>query len=161
MQERCYEFLKPWAESLPEGVSVAEVGSLDVNGTLRPLFKKQTYTGIDVVSGPNVDVQMPDPFTIPFEDGHFDAIVCFNTLEHCVAPWKLIPEMSRILKVGGQIAIAVPWLMAYHYPPDYFRISPDGMRALVADLPLEIVKCEWAKIYYDYETGTYLQAKKI
>jgi len=35
---------------------VVDVGSLDINGSNRPLFKKCLYVGIDLIEGKNVDM---------------------------------------------------------------------------------------------------------
>jgi hypothetical protein len=38
------------------GTRVLDIGSLDINGSVRPLFRGGTYTGIDVAAGPGVDI---------------------------------------------------------------------------------------------------------
>ena len=39
-------------------LNVLEIGSLDINGSVRPMFKpfQLTYTGIDMQEGPGVDI---------------------------------------------------------------------------------------------------------
>ena len=43
---------------------VLDVGSLDVNGTYRPLIEGRgwSYCGLDIRRGPNVDVVAADPY---------------------------------------------------------------------------------------------------
>ena len=43
-----------------------------------------------------------------FEDGYFDAIVSFETLEHVEDPEALLTEFERILAPGGRIIVSVP-----------------------------------------------------
>jgi len=56
----CIQFAKNnLKESDIKGKNVIEVGSLDINGTLRPIievFKPALYTGVDLFEGPGVDI---------------------------------------------------------------------------------------------------------
>ncbi len=109
------------------------MGSFDVNGTYRPLVagKGWTYCGVDVVEGPNVDVVSADPYEFPFEDGAFDVVLSGSTMEHVEAIWRWVPELARVLKGGGLLAIVTHWQFPEHrYPVDCWRIMPDGMRFL-------------------------------
>jgi SAM-dependent methyltransferase len=113
--------------------SVLDVGSFDVNGTLKPLASQRgwTYVGIDVRPGPNVDVLASDPFHYQFGDNVFDVVMCSGMLHNVSRPWLLIPEMARVLRPGGLLAIVCPWSLGLsQYPRDYFRVMPDGMEEL-------------------------------
>ena len=46
---------------------------------------------------------------MPFENGFFDAVVCFDVLEHVRIAQKLVNEVGRVLKVGGSLFLACPW----------------------------------------------------
>lgn len=128
----CYNQVKKIASKINiDNKTVLEVGSRDYNGSVRPLFKKSNYIGIDLQKGKGVDVVMPSDFVIPFESNTFDIVLCLSCLEHCRNPFLLTSEMSRCLKLGGIIIIAVPQKWGLHdYPHDYWRINPDGMREL-------------------------------
>lgn len=121
-------------EHLPDGgLSVLDVGSLDVNGTYRPLIQGRDwqYTGLDVVAGPNVDVVADAPFCYPFEDGMFDVVISGSTMEHVTAVWRWLPELVRVVKPGGWLVIITHWQFKEHrYPVDCWRILPDGMTYL-------------------------------
>jgi SAM-dependent methyltransferase len=45
---------------------------------------------------------------IPFPDGHFDLVYSSNVLEHVNVPPKVLAEIVRVLKPGGQAQIVVP-----------------------------------------------------
>lgn len=45
---------------------------------------------------------------LPFEDGHFDRVICSEVLEHVLEPEILLNEMNRILKVDGIISLSIP-----------------------------------------------------
>jgi SAM-dependent methyltransferase len=112
---------------------VLDVGAYDVNGTYRPLVEGRgwSYLGLDVAAGPNVDVVAADPYRFPFEDGEFDVVLSGSTMEHVEAIWRWVPELARVVRPGGLLAIVTHWQFPEHrYPVDCWRIMPDGMRYL-------------------------------
>lgn len=131
MHPQCYalfeRFVRDHAHDL-HGCSVLDVGSCDVNGTLRPLFAGLgTYTGCDLEAGPNVDLVQEGPYRIQLSDAQFSVVVSANCLEHCKRPWLLVLEMDRMLKPGGLLALSVPFNIAPHrFPVDCWRILPDA-----------------------------------
>lgn len=113
--------------------NVLDVGSYDVNGTLRPLIEGRgfRYTGLDVRSGPNVDVVSEDPEHYPALANTFDIVTCANALHNIARPWLVVPEMVRILRPGGLLIIVTIYQHGLNrYPLDYWRITPDGLRVL-------------------------------
>ena len=129
--------MKAMLERAPKNTKrVLDVGSLDVNGTFRPMIEGQgwEYVGSDIRQGENVDVVSDDPDKLPFKAGEFDVVISGSTLEHVARPWLLVAEMVRVLKPGGLLAIVTHWKFAEHrYPSDYWRFLPDGMRVLFDD----------------------------
>lgn len=114
-------------------LNVLDVGSLDVNGTYRPLIEERgwIYKGIDLEKGPNVDVVTPDPYHFPFDDNAFDAVISGSTMEHVEAIWLWVPELVRVLRPGGLLAIITHTSYPYHrYPIDCWRVMADGARYL-------------------------------
>ncbi|MFC3118384.1 methyltransferase domain-containing protein [Jhaorihella thermophila] len=62
---------------------------------------------------------------MPAEDESFDWVVSFNTLEHIFDPRPTLTETFRVLKSGGTMVIAVPWMFRIHaHPDDYNRLTP-------------------------------------
>jgi len=58
-----------------------------------------------------------DGVTLPFPDGHFDAVVSYAVLEHVEDEGKTISEIYRVLKTRGDLLIAVPnkwWVFETH-----------------------------------------------
>ena len=110
------------------GLKVCDVGSRDINGSYRPLFENQFYTGIDIVPGKNVDVVV-EPYRFPFPDGAFDVVVSGQTLEHVEDIYAWMQEVARISK--DLVCIIAPWKFKEHrFPVDCWRILPDGMSFL-------------------------------
>lgn len=110
-----------------------DVGAYDVNGNYRQLVTQNgwRYEGLDVVPGPNVDIVTDDPYDFPLVDNGYDVVISCSTMEHVQAIWLWIPELVRVLKPGGLLAILTHWQFPVHrYPVDCWRILPDGMEHL-------------------------------
>lgn len=115
--------------------NVLDVGSYDVNGTYRPLVEERgwIYVGLDIQPGPNVDILATYPYRYPMQAHTYDVVISGNMLHNVAAFWLLIPEMVRVLRPGGLLAIVCPtWGKppSGAYPGDYWRMMPDGMRFL-------------------------------
>ena len=119
--------------NLPAGSRVLDVGSYDVNGTYRPLVEERglVYTGLDLEAGPNVDIVSKYPYKFPVRANTYDMVLSGSTMEHVEAIWLWVPELVRVLKPGGLLAIVTHWQFPEHkYPVDCWRIMPDGMTYL-------------------------------
>lgn len=63
-----------------KGVSVVDIGSLDINGNNRYLFEDYTYIGVDVGEGNNVDVVSKGHEYKP--NKQFDVVISTECFEH-------------------------------------------------------------------------------
>lgn len=82
--------------------NVLEVGSLDINGTVRDFFSYCNYVGVDVGPGPGVDFAVLGE-EVAYPDDSFDVTVTTECFEHAEA-WKDIwKNMVRMTKPGGLI----------------------------------------------------------
>lgn len=78
------EYLSNLKSRFPEmfsGVSVLEVGSLNINGTVRDFFPATDYLGVDVASGPGVDL-VAQGENLTFDDNTFDIAISAECFEH-------------------------------------------------------------------------------
>jgi len=126
--DNCQEFIEKYDI---KDYKVLDVGSYDVNGTVKPLFIAQNceYTGLDIEKGKNVDVVMKLGEKLPFKDNSFDVIVSTSCLEHDPAFWETVREMMRVSR--GYIYLNAPSAQNYHaYPIDCWRFLADSMKAL-------------------------------
>ncbi len=83
---------------------VLEVGSLNVNGSVRPYFRRCEYTGIDYVDGPGVDIPVGvEEYEHSYytREGKFDVVVCCEVLEHDPCAFSSLVCMFSMLKLGG------------------------------------------------------------
>lgn len=110
---------------------VLEVGSYNVNGTVRDYFDQTRYTGVDIAEGPGVD-RVVSPTKLPFDADYFAVVVSTEMLEHAEFPHPVLAEMYRVLKNGGVLLLTTRSEgFGYHNPPDYHRFSIEQMYALL------------------------------
>ena len=131
----CKYFFDTYAVGFPTNdTKVVEIGSRDVNGSLRGYCPSTFgYTGVDFDSGKGVDIVLDDPYSLPFETGTVDIVLSSSCFEHSEMFWVLFLEIMRILKPVGLFYINVPSNGVFHqYPVDCWRFYPDSGRALVA-----------------------------
>jgi SAM-dependent methyltransferase len=91
-------------------VSILEIGSYDVNGSIRPIVRKALglnlgeYIGIDLTLGPGVDV-VASGSEVPFSDGRFDLVLSLECFEHNPYWKETFGNMIRLLQPGGWCVI--------------------------------------------------------
>lgn len=92
------EFLDSCRTRFPElfkGVSVLEVGSLDINGTVRDFFDAERYVGVDIGPGPGVDVVCAGQ-DLDYPDRSFDVAISAECFEHNPFWLATFTNMCRI-----------------------------------------------------------------
>jgi SAM-dependent methyltransferase len=112
-----------------------------------PLFTSaQSYIGVDIeVSGHDhkdskVDVYY-DGSSLPFPSSHFDAVVCFEVLEHVFSIDKVIAEMRRVLKTDGLLLVSIPFAWNEHEVPfDFARYTSYGIRHILQKSRCEVIE---------------------
>lgn len=57
---------------------------------------------------PDFHFTVADAANLPFDADSFDLITCFEMLEHVLGPRKILEEIKRCLKKGGEVVILVP-----------------------------------------------------
>jgi SAM-dependent methyltransferase len=130
------------SRNLADAEHVLEVGSYDVNGTVRECFGGH-YWGVDVRSGPRVD-QVVVPGVLPFADERFDVVVSTEMLEHDLRPWQTLSEMHRVMRQSGTLIITCRGFdqrgsFVLHEEPDLWRYSITGLDQLLDEVGLMAV----------------------
>lgn len=81
------------------GSLVLDIGSRNVNGSVRSFLSQSHVFGIDVRDGNDVD-RVIDACDFDGK-GEYDAVVCAETLEHAPDPKGVIDSAWRALRPGG------------------------------------------------------------
>ncbi len=103
-----FEFIDAVKAVLPEffrARRVLEVGSLDINGSIRGAFEACDYTGADLSPGPGVDIACAGQL-LEFPTGHFDVALsceCFEHNPYWVETWA---NMLRMTRPGGLVLMS-------------------------------------------------------
>ncbi len=88
-----------------QGARVLEVGSLDINGSVRELFSGCDYTGVDLQLGPGVDLACPGHL-LEFPSGHFDTVISAECFEHNPFWRETFANMMRMCRPGGLVLVS-------------------------------------------------------
>jgi SAM-dependent methyltransferase len=74
---------------------------------------------------------------LPFADQSFDGVFSVAVLEHVQDPFRCARELMRVLKPGGVLFAAVPFLQPLHgYPHHYYNMTMAGVRRLFPGLDI-------------------------
>lgn len=74
--------------------TVLEIGSLNLNGSIRPYFEQCTYVGVDVGPGPGVDVVAKGE-DLTYAEGSFDVVCSTECFEHTAAWPQIFANMVK------------------------------------------------------------------
>jgi SAM-dependent methyltransferase len=113
--------------------TVVELGSQDVNGSLRDHCPSGAhYIGLDLMPAKGVDLVVGPDAPLPLVSAFADAVVTSSAFEHNACFWDTFLELIRILRAGGLLYLNAPSNGAFHrYPLDCWRFYPDAGVALV------------------------------
>ena len=72
---------------------------------------------------------------LPFGDGEFEAIACFEALTHLAEPERALDELRRVLRPGGLLLASAPDPTAYPAgdPLQLSEISPRELRTMLGE----------------------------
>ncbi len=138
--ESCLRFgQENLTEAEIRGKRVIEIGSSDVNGSLRAFIESMgpaAYVGVDIAEGPGVDmVCTAEEVRDRFGDASFDVVVSTEVLEH-VRDWrKVVSNIKNICRPNGVILLTTRSRgFPYHgYPYDFWRYERLDMAGMFAD----------------------------
>lgn len=96
-------------------------------------YTRQDQTNLiftDVALGAHLDM-IADAHDLPFMDASMDAVLAISVLEHVADPQRCAAEIARVLKPGGRVMAATPFMQQVHLGRyDFTRFSFLGHRRL-------------------------------
>ncbi len=123
----------------PKGLNILDLPA--GAGLMSDCLREQGHT---VVSS-DINEERPDFVPadmnrpLPFSDQQFDAVVCLEGIEHVLSPYRLMRELIRITKVGGQIVISTPNIMNMYsrlqflFTGTFHQFQPSQLREVAPD----------------------------
>lgn len=143
------------------GKRIIEVGSHDVNGSLRPIIeawgKPKEYVGVDIEKGPGVDVVCRvEELITTFGKDCFDIVISTEMLEHILNWRDALANIKLVCKPDGIILLTTRSKgFPYHgHPYDFWRFELEDIKYCFSD-------CDILAIENDpQEPGVFLKAKK-
>ncbi len=143
---------------------VIEVGSYDVNGSVRPFVESMhpaEYVGVDQSEGPGVDVVVNcEHLTDAMGYSAWHLVISTEMLEH-VRDWRRCTEqLADAVAVGGLLLITTrsPGFPYHAYPEDHWRYTLNDMSMIYSALGMEKVVME--KDHPDFP-GVLTLARKV
>jgi SAM-dependent methyltransferase len=140
--------------------SILEVGSYNVNGSIRDWVEKErpaSYFGVDLQPQTRyVDETLSASDLIErFGRDAFDVVICAELLEHAEDWRATVRNLKGVLKVGGLLVLTCrgPGFPRHDFPGDYWRFTTDQMRRIFSD-------SEIIALLSDPEPGVLLAARK-
>lgn len=108
-----------WAATILSGGRILDAGCGLAYGTkMLAQSGADEVIGVDLAAGvlDSVRVDMPDNVrldvgdvrTLPYEDDSFDAVVCFEVIEHLDEPGAALDELTRLLAPDGLLLVSSP-----------------------------------------------------
>ncbi len=135
--------------SIPDG-AVLEIGSRNVNGSIRRLFAGRRYIGSDIAPGDGVDVVASGAEVVVAEP--VAVVVTTETLEHTVEAEAICRNAYRLLKPGGVFIVTCAGVeRAPHSAVDggplrpgefYANVTEDDLNAWLSDFATRSVEVD-------------------
>jgi SAM-dependent methyltransferase len=138
-------FLEGEVQRLPNNAIVLDIGA--GRGDFSGLFTGQRYLAVEIYPYPEVDIVCDLTKIRPFTLGSLDVILLMNVLEHLPAAAEFLKTLSGLLRPGGKILVAAPFLVKIHQPPyDFARYTHYLLQKMGEEAGLQVERMEG---YYD------------
>lgn len=142
------------------GKKVIEIGSYDVNGSLRSIIESWNpaeYVGVDIEKGPGVDIVCSaEDVVAHFGKESFDVVISTELLEHVINWRNVISNIKNICKLRGIMLVTTrSYGYCYHpFPYDVWRYELSDMEYIFSDCIIERLEKDSS------QPGVLVKAKK-
>jgi SAM-dependent methyltransferase len=131
-------------------ISILEIGSYNVNGTIRDIFANQKYIGVDVKKGPCVDI-VYDGLNLDIKD-KFDLSISCECFEHNPHYLENFKKMIELTKNDGVVVFTCASI---------FRREHGTTRTTPADSPGSMEKWDYYKNLFKKDFEKKIDMNKI
>lgn len=142
-------FIMQFVEELVEQVknkTVLDVGAGDWPWTRQLLKPVCSYIAQDVFTHPAINIVCKaEELVQTVGENSYDAVTCFDVLEHVDDPFLVAKNLYQVIRPGGFLALTVPFNYFVHAHGeknfwDYWRFTAYGLRKMFSNFKsLEII----------------------
>jgi SAM-dependent methyltransferase len=135
------ELLSPLRRQEHKALSeiVLEGSVLDLGGSRKSKYQslfrgEHTITTVNFDEGAKPEILHDLETPLPTENDSYDNVLLINVLEHIYNYKQLVTESFRVLKSGGQVVVAVPFMFPEHpSPSDFHRFTKEALKKVFTD----------------------------
>lgn len=137
------EYISPLRQDGPDRILDAGCGQGHLKEDFLRANQRVDYFGVDLAVGdPSWTFQLDAVANLeelPFGDASFDKIISIEVVEHVEEPEKVFREFSRVLRPGGSLFLAAPFVWHLHQEPhDHHRFSQYFYHSVARRFGLEV-----------------------
>jgi len=135
-----------WASSAARDRRVLDAGcGVAYGSTILADAGARSVVGVDLAEDvletvrarvpPNVRLERADLRDLPFEDGSFDLVVCFEVIEHITDQQEVVREFARVLSPEGLLLTSTPnrAVSAGDNPHHLRELLPEELEGLLGE----------------------------
>jgi ubiquinone/menaquinone biosynthesis C-methylase UbiE len=125
-QQLSYSLRRQYVDNFLARTNVAESGPetlLDVGGVkdqqrgkFKPSASGFNVIAVNISTDKGVDLRA-NAAKLPIKSNHLKWVLCSEVLEHVDEPLRVVAEIFRVLRPGGNAVITVPFLFRLHADP--------------------------------------------
>jgi SAM-dependent methyltransferase len=136
-----WRFLDRQVFAFDQDALILDVGA--GRGDFADVLSGRNYIALDVYPYPEVDLVCDLTHTNPLRSNTFDAILLMNVLEHVYDTHAMLGQLASLLKPGGILIVAIPFLVKIHQAPvDFVRYTHYALERLGQPHGLEVLELE-------------------
>lgn len=137
-----WSFLQAQVSRFDPQAVILDVGA--GRGDFAGLFLQHSrYLALDVYPYPEVDLVCDLSASSPLRPSSFDAVLLMNVLEHVYDGRLLLKTLAAILKPGGVLLIAIPFMVKMHQVPvDFARYTHFALQRMSVEQGLLVEALE-------------------
>lgn len=144
------QFTKEAALSLPPDSKVLDAGAgkcLYKKHFINHNYETADFCQIDKKYGEITYVC--DLSEIPVPNESYDLVLLTQVLEHLPDPEKVLHELNRVLRPGGELWLSTPLYYEEHeIPYDFYRYTQYGLQQLLERTGYKVKRIEWLEGYF-------------